>query len=239
MNNVYVVTGGTMVHVTPHFSLCAPAYGQVGSLIFDRLQRGVRASARLYGCNVYLINTRMAGTNSTRTVDHLTEYGMTHPVETNDDLEALVRQLCSRPETAAIVMAAAVCDFQPLALTGFEGDGTVDIHRFGKDQKRLHNTGSLNLKIGPGNKIIDVIKNARPDVVLATFKTTAGASEDELISKSFRNLKRSKSDLVFGNDIHSKSNVVVTSSENVLRGVDRLETLEIFCTELLNRLAFD
>ena len=35
----YVITGGTMVHVAPHFSLCAPAYGRVGQQIAEELER--------------------------------------------------------------------------------------------------------------------------------------------------------------------------------------------------------
>ena len=37
MQNIYIITGGTMVHVTPHFSVCSPAYGQVGLKLYDYL----------------------------------------------------------------------------------------------------------------------------------------------------------------------------------------------------------
>jgi len=33
MKKIVIYTGGTMVHVRPHFSLCAPAYGTVGEAI--------------------------------------------------------------------------------------------------------------------------------------------------------------------------------------------------------------
>ena len=33
MKKFYIISGGTVVHVAPHFALCAPAYGSVGTLI--------------------------------------------------------------------------------------------------------------------------------------------------------------------------------------------------------------
>ena len=134
------------------------------------------------------------------------------------------------------IAVAAVCDFVPLELSGYEATKPVAIREFGKAQNRLHNAHSLNLALGPSDKIIDSIKSNRGDIVLATFKPTAGDSEVDLLSKSANNLRRSNSDLVFGNDIRNKRNLVVTCDGNTLRGADRNDTVQIFCTELLDRL---
>jgi hypothetical protein len=42
----YVITGGTYVHVAPHFSLCAPAFGQVGESIGRELKRLFKGPAQ-------------------------------------------------------------------------------------------------------------------------------------------------------------------------------------------------
>lgn len=238
MKHIYIITGGTLVHVTPHFALCAPAYGQVGTDIFDRISAALHDKDLQETHQPFLIKTRMAGQNSEETDAHLSSLGfdLHEAIETNDDLEGFVRVLVGREETAVIIMAAAICDFVPEELTGFEGDTAVTISEFGKDKKRLHQAHSLNLKLRPSNKIIDLIKTSRPDIMLVTFKTTAGATEAELVAKASLNLQRSNSDFVFGNDIHSKINVVVLPNKQLIRGQDRQDTLDRFCLELIHKL---
>ena len=236
MKTIYIITGGTMVHVTPHFSLCAPAYGKVGGDIYSRM--GMALADKRLGdeYRVFLIKTKMAGINSDETKEQLNRLGFHSSIETNDDLELFICTVISEPETVSITMAAAICDFIPDNLTGFEDKTPVSISEFGKDKKRLHKAHSLNLQLSPSKKIIDIIKEKRPDIFLVTFKTTAGSTEAELVSKSLYNLKRSRSDLVFGNDIQNQKNVVVTPENQTFCGEDRQSTLDIFCDEFFNRI---
>jgi hypothetical protein len=65
----YVISGGTMVHVAPHFSFCAPAYGAVGQTIKARLQHRLNEA---YGHpedapDVVLLRTEMARAGTKRT----------------------------------------------------------------------------------------------------------------------------------------------------------------------------
>ena len=38
---MFVICGGTMNHVTPHFSFCAPAYGSVGLKLYNEINKKI------------------------------------------------------------------------------------------------------------------------------------------------------------------------------------------------------
>lgn len=234
VKRLYILTGGTMVHVTPHFSLCAPAYGTVGIEIAERLspQLSVTMSERKY--EIVLVKTKMAGSNTSATMAHLAMVGLHSTPETNADVQAFVQAVLADPQAVALVMAAAICDFKPVGLTAVGRNGAmVTMQQFGKAQKRLHHVDTLTLQMRPSEKIIDGVKMARPDLKLVTFKTTAGMTEDELFAQAFYNLQKSQSDLVFANDIQNYQNMVVTAAGERLVGADRLGTLDLLCEKLL------
>jgi len=232
MKNIYIITGGTMVHVTPHFSVCAPAYGKVGSELYDRLSANNWAEKY----SIYLIKTKMAGVNSAKTMEHLKSLNIDKAIETNDELEVFVEIVSRQSETVAIVMAAAICDFAPQELTAYEDKTPIQIITFGKDKKRLHKAHSLELKLEPSKKIVDIIKKNSSEIFLVTFKATAGSTKEKLVEKALFNLKRSCSNLVFGNDIQNKINLIVTEDNEVLEAVDRASALDVFCGEFFRRI---
>ena len=55
MKRIYVISGGTMVHVRPHFALCAPAYGTIG----DRIAETLAYPLEVKGYEVVPLFTRM------------------------------------------------------------------------------------------------------------------------------------------------------------------------------------
>lgn len=203
----YVISGGTMVHVAPHFALCAPAYGSVGWKITDVLRAytgdGVVESVR----------TRMAcgiqGHNAHE--KHLLKQAGLKHLETNEDLSKLVDYLIEQPETRCIVMASAVCDWDPLSMIHNGGTST----EFGKDQPRLRSRGdcgvSMNLKAS--DKIIKKIRERRKDIFLVAFKATAGFEAQDTYSAGLRLLKQTSANLVFANDVRNHTNVIVTPEE--------------------------
>ncbi len=221
-----------MVHVTPHFSVCAPAYGKVGSELYARLMSN-NANDQY---NIYLIKTKMAGENSEKTIKHLKSLNVKKFIETNDDLEEFVNIISKERQTASIIMSSAICDFEPEALHGYEDETPVKITEFGKDKKRLHKAHSLELKLKPSRKIVDIIKKSNPKIFLVTFKTTAGSTKEILIEKALHNLKISSSNLVFGNDIQHKINLIVTEENEVLSAENRESALEISTTEFFKRV---
>jgi hypothetical protein len=159
----YVITGGTMVHVAPHFSLCAPAYGRVGYQIYNGLRKLLRSPEQIewdkanefedlhelaeqrdtgpepVGFEVVLVRTSMAGGNEPGLVDTVLKPAGINRLETNEDLEKLIEHLVLQPETKGIVMAAAVCDWQPELLL-YKSNAAPDSGRreFGKreDEER-------------------------------------------------------------------------------------------------------
>jgi len=231
MKNIYIITGGTMVYITPHFSITAPAYGKVGTKIYRLLDANI--SNEEY--NIYLIKTKMAGHNSNEVIEHLKSLNLKSTIETNDELKSFVEVISQENNTKAIIMAAAICDFEPEELIAYEGETPISVRDFGKDKKRLHKAHSLELKLKPSAKIIDIIKKSNPHIFLVTFKTTAGETEEKLIEKSRYNLKRSQSDLVFGNDIQNRINLIVTEDE-VLKAKSREEALKVFCRVFWERI---
>ena len=231
MKNIYIITGGTMVHITPHFSITAPAYGKVGAELYRLL--GTNIFNEEY--NLYLIKTKMAGVNSDEVREHLKSLNLKSTIETNDELKSFVEVISQENNTKAIIMAAAICDFEPEELSAYEGETPITVRDFGKDKKRLHKAHSLELKLKPSTKIIDIIKKYNPHIFLVTFKTTAGETEETLVKKSQYNLKRSQSDLVFGNDIQKKINLIVTEDE-VFRAESREDVLSVFCRVFLEKI---
>ena len=214
-----------MVHITPHFSITAPAYGKVGTEIYNLLRTNMANKNDI----IYLIKTKMAGINSDELIAHLTSLNLKSTIETNDELKKLVEVISQKSDTKAIIMAAAICDFEPDELSAYEGENLITIRDFGKDKKRLHKAHFLELKLKASAKIINIIKKSNPHIFLVTFKTTAGETEEKLIEKSRYNLKRSQSDMVFGNDIQNRINLIVTEKEEVFRAESREEALKVFC----------
>lgn len=179
---VVIFTGGTMVHVSPHFSLCAPAFGTVGADIAKALSEDF---------NVTLYSSYMAGGKD---------------FNTNEDLKALLKNVLKEvPKGSVVIMAAAVCDFRPQYL---RSDGYCTT-KFGKDQPRLSSDKGLALDLVPAEKLVRSIKKKRPDITLVTFKTTAGESWNDLIRKAGKNIEATDADLVFANDIVSHLNALV------------------------------
>lgn len=181
---VAIFTGGTMVHIRPHFAVCAPAFGTVGREISAAL--GEHFDISLY-------TSYMAGGKD---------------FNTNDDLKALLEQLLEAlPEKSVIIMAAAVCDFEPAYLT--EHKPVECSHIFGKEHPRLSSSGPISITFSPTEKLVRIIKERRPDITLVTFKTAAGESQDTLIEMARHNIEATGANIVFANDIVNHCNVLV------------------------------
>ena len=235
----YVITGGTMVHVAPHFSLCAPAYGKVGQQIAQELDQ----YGRLVGGrnSVILLRTKMAlGALTISFAEKVTyENAGIKFLETNEDLEKLIDYLILQPETKGIVMAAAVCDWQPLEVCE-DGDhrvGLADAYKLdgdyplGKKHPRLKTSwGNLMLRMTPADKLIGKIRKHRKDIFLVGFKATTGMSEQEQYITGLGLLKGASCNLVLANDVHEHRNMVITPEEAKYHvGKDRKAAIKGLC----------
>lgn len=219
IRRVVVFSGGTVVHVRPHFSLCAPAYGTVGDSLTQKLEE-IDAIHNLLPPrpNFFLIEnykTKMAGGS----------------IETNQDLSDTLDKVLEDKDVSAIIMAAAICDFEPNGLYLGSGDTDYSGSGHGKDKPRLDSRFHRQLHLKPSEKMVDKIKQKRPDIVLVTFKTTSNESIEALARKSTQNLEKCGADIVLGNDIKNHFNVLV--SEN---GVENFDNRDECLSQLALRI---
>lgn len=241
---IYIITGGTMVHVSPHFSLCAPAYGKVGDDLADYVTGSILDQGLIEDYDVQVLPTRMAESINDSDFSCYDEYldiyksaGLKH-LETNDDLSKLVDYLIAQPETRCIIMAAAVCDFEPSSIATIVDTGMVDnpVFKFGKDQERLSSSECYSLDLKPSEKIVSKIRKQRKDIFLVSFKTTSGVGRDETYRRGLEGLKKNSSNLVFANDIKDQINMVITPEEYPYEENTREAALKTLADMIMSRL---
>lgn len=145
-----------------------------------------------------LVLTRMADPYST--------------IMTNEDMDRYVREVLVKDQSVKVViMNAAICDF--------EMDNPSDEARLpsGKDY-----TGTLK---GVRGKVLSTIRQARPDIILAGFKTTHGASASIQLMRAAASMAASDLDFVLANDLQTRSNLMLDRFLHIYRG-QREELLE-------------
>lgn len=255
---IFILCGGTTNHVSPHFSFSAPAYGSVGLKIYNELI-GLNKDRQIFHKSfvamesdrdlspyfseyeIELIPTQMA--LSVLPDECLLNYyyylkkaGL-EKLETNKDLSKFVDYLISNPDTRCIIMAAAVCDFEPNCICEIE-DGELKNAKvsFGKDKNRLSSDKFYSIDIKPSEKILPKIRQQRKDIFVVSFKTTAGVGRDETYKKGLLALKKNSSNLVFANDIQDKINMVVTPEEFPYEAPTRTEAVKKLCEITFKRL---
>jgi hypothetical protein len=187
---VHIIGGGTVFHVRPHLALSAVAYGTTAKKIWDLMFHDGRPSDRSY--DLHLTKMALGGTSAKG------------ELETNADVDALLTKLVSDPETKVIIMNAALCDFE----------GNVEDPNYatpsGKNQPRLKTAdGPKRMVLIPSEKLISKIRKTRKDIFLVGFKTTAGATEDEMYLAGLTLLKTTSCNLVLVNDVHTRLNLIV------------------------------
>lgn len=193
----HVIGGGTVVHVRPHFSISAPAYGDAA-----------RRLASLVGEGVVLHLSRMAGGRA---------------FETNEDLKGLLLQIAADPEPSIVMLTAAVCDFVPDE-NSFEAGKTLSRLKTREGGFNLPLLPSEKLVRLIRSKHAP---NPRKDIFLVACKTTTGASDDEMFVAGLSLLKDASANLVLVNDIHRKMNMIVTPEQARYTPGGRDETLSL------------
>ena len=234
----YVITGGTLVHVAPHFSLCAPAYGRVGQQISDRLFDEFtphdNSDLQQGYIHTVLVRTKMAlgGEALDPEEKKLFDAAGIRFLETNEDLEKLIDYLVLQPETKGIVLAAAVCDWDATSYSFPDEEAVPYVQSVrGKRGERLRTAqGTLKMKLSPADKIIGKIRKTRKDIFLVGFKATTGMSEQEQYITGLGLLKGASCNLVLANDLHTHVNMVITPEEAKYHvGKDRKKSLKGLC----------
>lgn len=137
---------------------------------------------------------------------------------TNEDVERYVLEVVLRDQNVkVIVMNAAICDFE------MENPS---------DQARLSSSQDYQVTLkGVQGKILTLIRQKRPDIVVAGFKTTHGATKVEQVAKAFASMHASKLDVVLANDLDTRENILVTSDLRVEHGRTRRHMLNVLVHE--------
>lgn len=194
-----VIGGGTINKISPHFALCAPAYGSTARKLCEILKTYQNTTSEdpkpLY--DVELVLTKMADSNSV--------------IETNEDLEAYVDSIISDYNIKLVFFSAAVCDF--------ESKETYE--------ERLKSDSDITLSLTPSAKMIGKIRKARKDIFLVGFKSVTtnvcgwngekvgfDGNKDKMFQAGLELLKKSSCNLVLVNDIISYDNMIITPEES-------------------------
>ena len=140
--------------------------------------------------------------------------------ETNDDMSRLAQEIVKNQHSRIVFWNPAICDFN-----GQVGDVTP--HR--KAQRLKTAEGEQGMRLTPSDKIVATIRKDRKDIFLVAFKTTTGATEDEMYIAGLKLMKGSHINLVLVNDVVTRMNMVVTPEEAryhvTLQRVEALEGL--------------
>jgi hypothetical protein len=205
LKNVHIISGGTISHIRPHLALCAPVYGSTGEVLAKLCDR-IMSRAH----TVILQQTKMAGG---------------HDLETIEDISDLLDELIAKPQTKIIFMPVAICDYEVMAIGNNAEMYTAAV---GKEYSRLKTSeGDIVLECWPTDKLIGKIRKERKDIFLVGFKTTTGATEDEMFSAGLKLLKKNSCNLVLANDIETRTNMVITPElARYAVTKDRLEALK-------------
>ncbi len=112
-----------------------------------------------------------------------------------------------RVETTKEMYAAVVSElkskrYDVVIATAAAADWTPKKHFDYKVSTR--ETSTLDVKLEPTPKIIDVVKKISPEAFLVSFKAEYNVSDEKLIGNAFKRLKEAKADLIVANDVARK-----------------------------------
>jgi ribulose-5-phosphate 4-epimerase/fuculose-1-phosphate aldolase len=185
---VHIVGGGTVFHVRPHLALSAPAYGGTARL----LERLCKEHSDKLEVKLHLTKMASAGAGD---------------LDTNEDVARLMETLVADYATKIV--------FMPVALVDYSGSVAADQGTAGKYGTRLKTRAfpSVAMDLTAAPKVIGKVREKRKDIFLVGFKTTSGATVDEMYIAGLHLLKESSCNLVFANDVKTRTNMVITPEE--------------------------
>lgn len=217
IKNVYIFGGGTVAHITNHFAVTAPAYGNTAAKLYMMMTNDERWDS----LNIELRLTKMAGG------DYL---------ETNEDVANEIAKLKEDSNTKIIFFNCALVDYTPYRLETLEKfdpnqsdfvvlDESYNAEALGKYKFRLDTSRNENIDISftKANKIIPTIRQGRKDIFLVGFKTTCGATKQEMYEKGLKLCKEGSVNLVLVNDTKTRFNMIVTPEEAAYHETDNRE----------------
>lgn len=140
------------------------------------------------------------------------------PLETNHDVARRLDEVIADPKARIVFFNPAMVDFE----------GTVGAVPSGSKAPRLKTKdGATTIDLVPAEKVIARARKTRKDLFVVAFKTTTGATPDELYRAGLDLLKRSSVNLVLANDVVTRLNMVICPEEaRYHETTDRAEAIE-------------
>lgn len=213
----YILSGGTFSDIRPHLALAAPAFGKIGRTLLPLLTEAFVTTGQS-DVTVELILTRMAlgGTDRDEASQALLARAGLHDLLTNEDVAQLLETLTSDPETRGIILTTALTDFNVSCITA--NDGWRSSREIGRQFPRLHSRElhtpeTWALLLDRAYKLVPHIRKERKDIFLVACKTTTGATADEQYLEGLALVKGASCNLVLGNDLSTRNNVVITPEQ--------------------------
>jgi hypothetical protein len=139
-------------------------------------------------------------------------------LETNEDVANRIEQLKADSRTKIIFFNCALVDYTPAELIGYYREETKRSNLVLKPNKYEHrlntsDTPQVNVSFNTSAKIISNIRAGRKDIFLVGFKTTCGATKQEMYEKGLHLCKTGSVNLVLVNDTKTHVNFIVTPEE--------------------------
>lgn len=135
---------------------------------------------------------------------------------TNADVAQYVEHILKDQSVKVVIMNAAICDFE------MDNPGEARLSSYQDYQVTLK---------GIQGKILATIREKRPDIIVAGFKTTHGATKVGQVAKAFASMSASNLDLVLANDLGTLENILVTNELRVYHDGSRQFMLEQLVSE--------
>ena len=193
MKKIHVIGEGTVFHVRPHIAISAVAYGVTAKMIAKKCKE--KFNRRSYKIELHLTKMACAGQSE---------------IETNMDVKKLIDKICLDSDVKILFLPVALCDFSANIIQD------KHLTDSGKDQPRLKSRqGAIKMELLMADKLISGVKKQHPNLFLVGFKTTSNISGHETIRLSKKLLNESNCDLVFGNDIAIRKNIIVGKNNYV------------------------
>lgn len=112
-----------------------------------------------------------------------------------------------------------------------------------KHNNKIKSNAELNLELTPTTKIFDKIKELNKNIFLVGFKAEHNISQEELIERSFKRLKKANADLIIANDVGKKdrgfnvdtNEVSVIDKENQVK-IIKLANKRIISNKVLDEI---
>lgn len=165
-----VTSGATREHIDPVRFISNTSTGALGALI---AQQAAAAGMQV----IYIHGTSAVMPPAAAAIEPV-------PIVSAADVERVMRARLADPEVQAVIHPMAVADFTPAVSASTKISS-------GKDR--------LRLDLVPTAKVVDLVKQLRPDVFLVSFKLEAGIDRAELIRRAQAGRTRSRSDFVVAN----------------------------------------